>query len=349
MSSRYSRASRSVAVLAGAVAIFAACSCYGGERTGGENNSLRAWAEAALLGKSAGPQTAAGATFSAEFPVTFNLITRKIDETKLPFLEMCQQDHGKLMLGKSVMNTPLRLGDKSYEHGLGTHSVSAIRVLLNKPASRFTADIGVNADTKVGTVAFVVEVGGKAVYRSGTCKGGEAAIPVSVDLNGVKEFILRVFDANNDASCDWADWCDAKVTYTDDTTQWLDRLPVYPSSSAASCIKTPSSKLLPKWTRTEAVGTSDDAAELRTVSYTDPDTGLKVSTEIKVFKDYSAVEWVTRFTNTGSKDTPMIGDIRGIDTRLDVPDDTATLHYAQGSRCNGLVDAKAKTGYDFQP
>ena len=154
-----------VAVAAGVVVLITACVCYGGETVGGDN-AIRAWAKAALLAQSASGGTVSGARFFTEFPVTFNLVTRKIDQNKLPFLELCQQTHGKLMLGKSVMGAPLKLGSTSYTRGLGTHSVSTIRVLLNKRGSRFTADIGVNADTKVGTVAFAVELGGKEVYRS---------------------------------------------------------------------------------------------------------------------------------------------------------------------------------------
>jgi alpha-galactosidase len=113
--------------------------------------------------------------------------------------------------------------------------------------------------------------------------------------------------------------------------------------------KTPSSMLLPKWTRTHTVDKSQDSIELHTVTYTDPVTGLKVTCEIKLFRDYSAVEWVARFTNTGDKDSPIIADVRPLDMRIALPDDRATLHYAQGSSCNGHADPKTLTGYDFQP
>ena len=113
--------------------------------------------------------------------------------------------------------------------------------------------------------------------------------------------------------------------------------------------KTPSSALLPKWTRTHTVDHSQESVESHTVTYADPTTGLKVSCEIKLFKDYSAVEWVARFTNTGGKDSPIIADVRPLDLRIALPDDRATLHYAQGSSCNGHADPKTLTGYDFQP
>jgi hypothetical protein len=340
---------RRVAILAGVVAVITVCACHGGSPAGGDNIAIRAWANAALLGQSTSGGTTSGAKFSTEFPVTFNVLTPKIDQSKLPFLKLLQQDHGRLTLGKSVMGTPLQLGSTSYKHGLGTHSVSVIRVLLNKPGRHFTADVGVNADTKVGTVAFAVEVGGKEVYRSGVCKGGEAPIPLSLELGGAKEFVLRVLDANKDPTCDWADWCNAKVIYADGASQWLDELPVYAIDSDACCVKTPSSQLLPKWTRTHTVDMRKDSVELHHVTYTDPATGLKVSCEIKLFSDYPAVDWVARFTNAGGKDSPIIADVRPWDMRLSVPDDQATLYYAQGSACNGFVDRKTATGYDFQP
>ena len=158
-----------------------------------------------------------------------------------------------------------------------------------------------------------------------------------------------MFDADNDPTCDWADWCNAKVTYADNASQWLDELPVYAIDSDACCVKTPSSQLLPKWTRTQTVDTSKDSVELHNVTYTDPATGLKVSCEIKLFRDYPAVDWVARFTNTGDKDSPIIANVCPWDMHLIVPNDQATLHYAQGSAANGFVDRKTSTGYDFQP
>jgi len=89
-------------------------------------------------------------------------------------LEVRRQDHGHFRLGRSVLDTPLRLGEKQYEHGLGTHSVSEIVVHLPGPAARFTAEVGVDNNDdmqgKQGSVVFAVEVAGRVVFRSPRCR-----------------------------------------------------------------------------------------------------------------------------------------------------------------------------------
>ena len=233
---------------------------FGAERNSDKNESdaIRSWAKLALLGQPGVVVTSAGASFSKEFPITFDLLTPKIDDkSNRPLLRVVQQDHGIFTLSKSVMGTPLQLGSTSYARGLSTHSVSEIRVLLNKPGNVFTAEVGVNADTKVGTVVFIVEAGGKEVYRSDVCKGGDAPISVSIDLNKATEFTLRVLDGGDGPACDWADWCKAKVMYTDATSQWLDEMKVH-SDESDNYIKTPPTELLPKWNKTYTAGASND-------------------------------------------------------------------------------------------
>ena len=91
-------------------------------------------------------------------------------------LEVVRQDHGKLGRGRSALDTPLKIGTKAYANGLGTHSVSEIRIRLSRPGKVFQAAVGVdnNYDTagKRGSVVFVVERAGKEVFRSGVCRGG---------------------------------------------------------------------------------------------------------------------------------------------------------------------------------
>src|SRR5512137_2819809 len=75
-----------------------------------------------------------------------------------PALSLRRQDHGRLEFGRSVIQTPLKIGTKDFKHGLGTHANSEIVVTLPPTAKTFKAFAGVdnNADTqgKFGTVAF---------------------------------------------------------------------------------------------------------------------------------------------------------------------------------------------------
>jgi len=60
--------------------------------------------------------------------------------------------------------------------------------------------------------------------------------------------------------------------------------------------------------------TSDEKTEgaklVRTVIYTDPSTGLRITAVYTIYKDFPAVEWVVRLKNTGRSDTPIIEKVR---------------------------------------
>lgn len=72
--------------------------------------------------------------------------------------------------------------------------------------------------------------------------------------------------------------------------------------------------------------------QLRYVAtYTDSQTGLKIECEVKGWTDFGAVEWVLRFTNTGSNTTPAISRVQTADITFQHPAGTPTLYYAEGS------------------
>ena len=80
-----------------------------------------------------------------------------------------------------------------------------------------------------------------------------------------------------------------------------------------------SEKLLPGWKRDVATKQDKDAVEYL-VRWTDPQTGLVVSADVKVFKQYPAVDWVLHFENTGNKDTPILEGIQALEVMLGTTD-----------------------------
>ncbi len=288
--------------------------------SGSEMDFLRTWADAAFLGKA--PQ---------EAPMP-------------PGIEVRRQDHGEFSLRESVLGTPLQIGSKCYEHGLGTHSVSELAVRLPKPGKTFEADAGIdnNYDTagRRGSVVFVVEVAGKEAFRSGIRRGGDDPLPVRLDLNGAREFTLRVLDADDGPGWDQSDWADAAVTLEDGELIRLDELPVVtPPASFSTDVPfsftyggKPSSELLPSWRRAETRVRSADGIPTRLVTYTDPATGLLVECRLRLFDDFPAAEWVLYLTNTGSSDTPIIESIRPLDLSIATPPKgDVVLHRSHGS------------------
>ena len=269
-------------------------------------------------------------------------------------VELVRQDHGIFQKGRSSRDTaPLKLGEKSYQHGLGTHSVSEIVVRLDKPAAGFEAEIGIdnNYDTaaKNGSVVFVVEVAGKEVFRSPVRRGSDPPLPVRVDLAGARELTLRVLDAGDGPSHDQADWADAAVVFESGTKVFLDEMPwIRPAIGLAEGVPfsfvyggKPSAELLPQWTRTAKQTKNADGATVATVSYHDPKTGLDVVCEATACDDLPAVEWVVTFENQGKADAPPIEAVLPMDLAVAMPPGQAcVLRHSRGSDCSPS---------DFQP
>ena len=103
----------------------------------------------------------------------------------------------------------------------------------------------------------------------------------------------------------------------------------------------PSVSFLHFWTFTEEQRKIDENRTERILSYTDPRTGLAIRLIVTVYSDYPAVEWVVKFKNTSSLNTPIIAAVKAVDaefTHMNQGD--FVLHRAQGS--NAAAD-------DFAP
>ena len=127
-------------------------------------------------------------------------------------LQYVEQEWGQPHANRSVDGHPLLLDGKRFEHGLGTHANSILRIALGGTAERFTAMVGVDDEVgKNGSVVFKVTGDGKTLWDSGVLHGGDRAKDVSVALDGVKKLVLTVGDAEDGISYDHADWADARL------------------------------------------------------------------------------------------------------------------------------------------
>ena len=95
-----------------------------------------------------------------------------------------------------------------------------------------------------------------------------------------------------------------------------------------------SGELLPSWKATRAKSKPGGAP--RTLTWTDPATGLRVCAEIKAFADLPAVEWVLRFVNEGQQDTPILERILPLDVAFAArAQDKAVIHHSVGEKNTG--------------
>ncbi len=80
-----------------------------------------------------------------------------------------------------------------------------------------------------------------------------------------------------------------------------------------------SAELLPTWRKTRHETALDEERTRITTVWSDPATGLQLTWEATQFRDFPAMDWVLYFANTGSKDTPILEEIKALDLLLDAP------------------------------
>lgn len=258
-------------------------------------------------------------------------------------VELHRQDHSVLHYGQSCIDTPMKIGSHSFEHGLGTHATSEIALLLPPGAKTFQASAGVdnNFDTqgKLGSVQFIVEANGRELFHSPTLRGGGEPLPIQVDLPpNTRELLLKVDPTPDGVNNDQADWGDARIVLENGAVAWADedrqiflgpKLPfsfIYDGKSSV--------EFLGQWSRANTVSDQTNRV-VHTIEWLDPKTGLRVAATATVFPRYAAVEWILRFENTGSKDTPILESIQAIDTQLATgySPTPVVLHQLSGDVC----------------
>jgi len=131
-------------------------------------------------------------------------------------LSTATQGFGIPMKNKSVDGKPLTISGKTFERGFGSHSESSLTILLDGKATLFTAQVGIDDEVKGQKPAaeFVVYGDNKKLWSSGVMHLGDAAIPCSLKLDGVKKIELVVTDGGNGNYYDHVDWVDARFETT---------------------------------------------------------------------------------------------------------------------------------------
>jgi len=160
--------------------------------------------------------------------MAFSLPVPELGKQAGAVLDLLRQDFEKLEAGRSILHTPLVIGQKQFKHGVGTHSVSRLRIRSPKPIERFSAWIGVdlNERTKVGggSIVFSVATDQAELFRSEVLRGGQEPKRIDVDAKATQTLLLNVDDAGDGPSFDHADWADATITLRGGEVLRLDDL-----------------------------------------------------------------------------------------------------------------------------
>jgi hypothetical protein len=122
------------------------------------------------------------------------------------------QGYGTLAKDRSIGGSPLEIGGTKFEHGLGAHADSFVRIRFKRAAKKLTGLCGLDANAGgAGEVVFRIrDDAGHVLFESAVTKGGAPAQAFSVALTGQAELLLEVVAPHGIAFAH-ADWVDLRL------------------------------------------------------------------------------------------------------------------------------------------
>jgi alpha-galactosidase len=97
-----------------------------------------------------------------------------------------------------------------------------------------------------------------------------------------------------------------------------------------------SDELLKHWSLEQSSRERDQSQTERTLTWSDPKTGLQVRCVVIEYHDFPTVEWTIHFKNTGTNDTPIIENIQALELDLNRgTNGEFLLHHNIGSPADG--------------
>ncbi|HET6884430.1 MAG TPA: NPCBM/NEW2 domain-containing protein [Pirellulales bacterium] len=127
---------------------------------------------------------------------------------QLPFLDLPWE----YQLDANVNGTRLRAAGRIYSKGVGMHSAARLTWQLEKNYRRLEAELAIDDQTDGhGSVVFRVFSGPKEIYKSQIVRGGDAPLPISIDVRGARQLSLVVDYADRADVLDHADWLNVRL------------------------------------------------------------------------------------------------------------------------------------------
>ncbi len=250
---------------------------------------------------------------------------------------------------------PLRIADQQFQRGLYCHANSSVVVRLPGPAKSFAAQVGIDTNGQYGggSIIFIVQSGGKELYRSPVMRRGQKARSVEVDLKNAAEFSLIVNDSGDNINSDQASWADARVTLADGKEIWLGDMKIVDASKIPYDSQMPfsfvfggqsSRDLMKDWEPKRDTKKLDEFRTQYTLFYTDAQTGLEVRCVGVAFNDFPTAEWTVYLKNIAAQDSPIIENLQALDTQFSCGSKGQfVLHHNRGDDCTVNSFAVLKT------
>jgi alpha-galactosidase len=128
------------------------------------------------------------------------------------------QGWGKAQADRAVTGKPLAISGQKFEHGVGTHADSLVRLDLEGGAEKFSAWVGVDdaAGKDSARISFKIVGDGKTLWKSSPMRLGDPAQHAEVEVKRIKNLLLLATSGDSGISYAHADWADAKFIVTGD-------------------------------------------------------------------------------------------------------------------------------------
>jgi hypothetical protein len=112
----------------------------------------------------------------------------------------------------SVANRSMRIGDQSFDQGIGVHSRSVLTYDVPQGFRQLAATIGIDeAVGSQGNVIFRVLADGKEVFNSGPVTGRDVPRPLLASIGGARQIQLIVEFGDDLDIGDQADWAEVRL------------------------------------------------------------------------------------------------------------------------------------------
>ncbi|MDR1720256.1 MAG: alpha-galactosidase [Dysgonamonadaceae bacterium] len=290
-----------------------------------------------------------GANDIAYFRYRIDALFSGKEESTVPVtsLKVLRQDHVTLQYNRSCMNTPLKIGSKDFNKGLGSHANSELQVRFPEPVVRFSAMVGIDNNYSTGgtrgSVQFVIRTGDKELLRTPVLRGSDEALAVDLALPPNTSTLNLLIESTDDGEgWDQSDWCEPlaigvsgkKYDLTERELTHPDNLPFSFDYDGRS-----SREFLSSWKferkETDALNT--------VYSWTDPASGMRMEAQVRLFAQYAAADWILYFTNTGKRNSGLITNVKTLDARFDgVFNSSPVIHTLIGDDCSANAWMPAK-------
>ena len=162
-----------------------------------------------------------GAALAPRFAMAAN--TFRLSDLQLSLVD---QEWNVAQANQSLAKTPLSIAGKIFSHGVATHANSSMIVHLNGGTRRFRAFVGVDDNIgRLASVRFRVIGDKRVLWQSGVRRKDDAALPIDVDVSGIRHLSLQVDDAGDGKSEDHANWAEATFEGAWKKPRLVSRLP----------------------------------------------------------------------------------------------------------------------------